>query len=161
MKHPIFTNKVRLIVWWLVWIFIALGQSLLFYYAFGSFIQISLVDSLVSLVIYSGIGLSLWFPFKYINSGEIRTTALISNLVASGAISIILNPYNSAHFKPCCKRSYFYHTVGTVNQVYNDNRTPGTKQLPGILGCNIPIQSRIGSIYLWTYYSNLLSFRKP
>lgn len=90
MKHPIFSNSVRLIVWWLVWIFIALGQSLLFYYAFGSFIEISLVDSLVSLVIYSGIGLSLWFPFKYFNTGEIRTTALISNLVASGAISITL-----------------------------------------------------------------------
>jgi two-component system LytT family sensor kinase len=90
VKHPIFSNRVRLIVWWLVWIFIALGQSLLFYYAFGSFIEISLVDSLVSLLIYSGIGLSLWFPFKYFNSGEIRTTSLISNLVASGAISITL-----------------------------------------------------------------------
>jgi sensor histidine kinase YesM len=90
MKHPIFSNRVRLIVWWLVWIFIALGQSLLFYYAFGSFVEISLVDSLVSLVIYSGIGLSLWFPFKYINSGEIRTMSLISNLVASGALSITL-----------------------------------------------------------------------
>lgn len=90
MKHPIFSNRVRLIVWWLVWIFLALGQSLLFYYAFGSFIEISLVDSLISLVIYSGIGLSLWFPFKYFNSGEIRTTSLISNLVASGALSITL-----------------------------------------------------------------------
>lgn len=90
MKHPIFSNSVRLIVWWLVWIFIALGQSLLFYYAFGSFIGISLVDSIVSLVIYSGIGLSLWFPFKYFNSGEIRIPSLISNLVASGALSITL-----------------------------------------------------------------------
>jgi two-component system LytT family sensor kinase len=90
VKHPIFSNRVRLIAWWLVWIFLALGQSLLFYYAFGSFIEISLVDSLVSLVIYSGIGLSLWFPFNYFNSGKIRTTALISNLVASGALSITL-----------------------------------------------------------------------
>ncbi|MGC1391496.1 MAG: histidine kinase [Bacteroidales bacterium] len=90
MKHPIFSNKVRLIVWWLVWIFIALGQSLLFYWAFGSFIEISLVDSLVSLLIYSGIGLSLWYPFRFFNSGETRITALISNLVASGALSITL-----------------------------------------------------------------------
>jgi two-component system, LytTR family, sensor kinase len=90
MKHPIFANKVRLIVWWLVWIFLALGQSLLFYWAFGSFIEISLVDSLVSLLIYSGIGLSLWYPFRFFNSGETRITALISNLVASGALSITL-----------------------------------------------------------------------
>ena len=88
MKHPILSNKVRLIVWWLVWIFLALGQSLLFYYAFGSFIEISLVDSLVSVLIYSGIGLSLWYPFKFFNSGETRTMALISNLIASGALSI-------------------------------------------------------------------------
>jgi two-component system, LytTR family, sensor kinase len=90
MKHPIFSNRVRLIVWWLVWIFLALGQSLLFYYAFGSFIEISLVDSLVSLLIYSGIGLSLWYPFSFFNSGKTRTTALISNLVASGVLSISL-----------------------------------------------------------------------
>ena len=64
MKHPILAYGKRLIVWWLVWIFIALGQSLLFYYAFGSFIKISMVDSLVSLIIYAGIGLSIWFPFQ-------------------------------------------------------------------------------------------------
>jgi two-component system, LytTR family, sensor kinase len=90
MNHPILSNRVRFIVWWLVWVFLALGQSLLFYYAFGSFIKISLVDSLVSLVIFSGIGLSLWYPFRYFNSGEIRSASLISNLVASGAISITL-----------------------------------------------------------------------
>jgi two-component system, LytTR family, sensor kinase len=90
MKHPILTNRVRLILWWLVWIFLALGQSLLFYYAFGSFIEISLVDSLVSLLLFSGIGLSLWYPFRFFNSGKTRTTALVSNLVASGALSITL-----------------------------------------------------------------------
>jgi LytS/YehU family sensor histidine kinase len=42
------------------------------------------------LLIYSGIGLSLWYPFRFFNSGETRITALISNLVASGALSITL-----------------------------------------------------------------------
>ncbi len=90
MKHPVLANRVRLIVWWLVWLFLALGQSLLFYYAYGSFINIGIIDSLVSLLIYSGIALSLWYPFKFFNSGEIRTTTLISNLVASGALSVTL-----------------------------------------------------------------------
>ena len=36
MKHPVLENRVRLIVWWLVWILLGLGQSLLFYYAYGS-----------------------------------------------------------------------------------------------------------------------------
>jgi two-component system, LytTR family, sensor kinase len=90
MKHPVLNNRVRLIVWWLVWLFLALGQSLLFYYAYGSFINISLIDSIVSLLIYSGIALSLWYPFKFFNTGETRPATLISNLVASGAISVIL-----------------------------------------------------------------------
>ena len=90
MKHPVLANRVRLIVWWLVWLFLALGQSLLFYYAYGSFINIGIIDSLVSLLIYSGIALSLWYPFRFFNSGKIRITTLISNLVASGALSVTL-----------------------------------------------------------------------
>jgi sensor histidine kinase YesM len=90
MKHPVLANKVRLIVWWLVWLILALGQSILFYFAYGSFIKISLIDSLVSLLIYSGIALSLWYPFSFFNSGETRPTLLISNLIASGVISVSL-----------------------------------------------------------------------
>ena len=90
MKHPVLANRVRLIVWWLVWLFLALGQSLLFYYAYGSFSNISIIDSILSLLIYSGIALSLWYPFRFFNSGETRPTALISNLVASGAITVSL-----------------------------------------------------------------------
>ena len=90
MRHPVLADKVRLIVWWLVWLFLAMGQSLLFYYAFGNFTYIGIVDSIVSLIIYSGIGISLWYPFSFFNTGEIRPVTLISNLVLSGAISITL-----------------------------------------------------------------------
>jgi sensor histidine kinase YesM len=90
MKHPILSNRVRLIVWWLVWLFLALGQSLLFYFAYGSFTNLSIIDSLVSLIIYSGIALSLWYPFSFFNSGVTRIPALISNLVAIGALSVTL-----------------------------------------------------------------------
>jgi len=90
MRHPVLTNKVRLIVWWLVWLFLALGQSLLFYYAYGQFSYISIVDSLTSLIIYSGIAISLWYPFSFFNTGEIRPATLISNLVIIGALSITI-----------------------------------------------------------------------
>jgi two-component system, LytTR family, sensor kinase len=90
MKHPVLSNRVRLIVWWLVWLFLALGQSLLFYYAYGKFNYIIPVDNLVSLIIYSGIALSLWYPFSFFNTGENRPATIISNLVSSGAISITL-----------------------------------------------------------------------
>jgi two-component system LytT family sensor kinase len=90
MKHQILSNIVRLIVLWLVWLFLALGQSLLYYFAYGSFLSISIIDSLVSLLIYSGIALSLWYPFRFFNSGITRTLNLIVNLVIIGAISVIL-----------------------------------------------------------------------
>ena len=141
MKHPILSNRVRLIVWWLVWLFLALGQSLLFYFAYGSFINISIIDSLVSLLIYSGIALSLWYPFRFFNSRR--------------------NPDNSPDFQSCCKWSTFCHPLGPDNKVYNDNCLAGTKQLPGILGCNFPLQGRNRCIYLRTNYSDLLSFCKP
>jgi hypothetical protein len=86
MKHPVLANRVRQIVWWLAWLFITSGQSLLFYYAYGSFINLSLIDSLVSMVIYSSIAISIWYPFQFFNTGETRPTVLISNLVATGAI---------------------------------------------------------------------------
>ena len=90
MRHPILANTLRLIVWWLVWLLLGVGQSLLFYYAYGHFSYLSVIDSLVSLLIYSGIGLSLWYPFSFFNTGEIRASTLVSNLLLSGAISIAL-----------------------------------------------------------------------
>ena len=90
MKHPVLENRVWHIVWWLVWLFLALGQSLLFYYAYGSFINIGILDSVLSLLIYSGIALSLWYPFSFFNTGNPRPITLISNLVISGAISVTL-----------------------------------------------------------------------
>lgn len=90
MKHPVLANRVRLIVWWLVWLFLALGQAFLFYYTYGKFNYLIIVDSLVSLIIYSGIALSLWYPFSFFNTGDARPATIISNLVSSGAISITL-----------------------------------------------------------------------
>lgn len=90
MSHPILTNRVRLIVWWLIWVIITMGQLLLFYYAYGSFTMTAIPDAVISLVIYSGIGLSIWYPFRYLNSADSRAITMIANLVISGAISVIL-----------------------------------------------------------------------
>jgi two-component system, LytTR family, sensor kinase len=90
MNHPVLGSRVRLIVWWLVWLFLALGQALLFFFAYGSFINISIVDSLLSLLIYSGISLSLWYPFSFFNKTGNKPASLISNLVLSGAFTVTL-----------------------------------------------------------------------
>jgi hypothetical protein len=90
MKHPVFTNRVRLIIWWLVWLFITAVQLLLYYYAYGSFTSSAIPDGIISLAIYSGIGLSLWYPFRYFNATSSRNISVIANLVISGAISVTL-----------------------------------------------------------------------
>lgn len=90
MKHPVLSNRIRLIVWWLIWLFLMAGQSLLFYYAYGNFLSIGILDSILSLLIYSGIALSLWYPFSFFNAGNARVTTTISNLLISGVISVTL-----------------------------------------------------------------------
>lgn len=90
MKHPILSNRVRLIVWWLIWVIIATGQLLLFYYAYGSFTITAIPDTIISMVIYSGIGLSIWYPFTYLNTAESKAITTIANLIISGALSVTL-----------------------------------------------------------------------
>jgi signal transduction histidine kinase len=88
MKHPVLLNRFRLIVWWLVWIFIGLGQSLLFYFAYGSYTRLIIPDMIVSFLIYSGISLVLWYPFSFFNSSITKASILISNHIATGAIIV-------------------------------------------------------------------------
>jgi two-component sensor histidine kinase len=88
MKHPVLENRDRLIVWWLAWLIIALGQALSFYFAYGSFLNISIPDTLLSLLAYSGIALSLWYPFNYFYKGSAKPLSLIINLILTGAITV-------------------------------------------------------------------------
>jgi two-component system LytT family sensor kinase len=90
MKHPVLANRVRLIVWWLIWLFITFGQLLLYYYAYGKFTATAIPDGIISLAIYSGIGLSLWYPFRYFNAPGSRAPAVITNLIISGAVAVTL-----------------------------------------------------------------------
>ena len=90
MKHPVLQSRVRLVVWWVVWILIGSGQALLFYVIYGSFVLVSLFDIFLSILLYSGIALVLWYPFRFFNTTSSRTIVLISNLIASGAFTVTL-----------------------------------------------------------------------
>ncbi len=90
MKHPVLANRVRLIAWWLAWLFLSSGQLLLYYFAYNGFTPVSIPDAIVSMLIYSGIALSLWYPFSFFNTRTTTPAAVISNIFASGAISVTL-----------------------------------------------------------------------
>jgi sensor histidine kinase YesM len=77
-----------LIAWWLVWLLITTGQSLIFYFAYGDYSDFLIYEGLFSLFIFSVIAFSIWYPFNFFNSGTIKLTTLISNLTVSGIISI-------------------------------------------------------------------------
>ncbi len=69
---------------------LGLGQSLLFYYAYGSFTQLIIPDILISFIVYSGIALAIWYPFSFFNSAITNRIVLVSNFIAAGAITITL-----------------------------------------------------------------------
>lgn len=88
MKHPVLENRVRVMIWWLVWLFIAAGQAFSFYYAYGSFVNVIIPDILLSLLIYSGLALSLWYPFKYFTGTEEKILSRLFNLVVTGGLTV-------------------------------------------------------------------------
>ncbi len=90
MKHPVLENRNRLLLWWLAWFFLGTGQSLLYYFVYGSNALLSITDSTISLLIYSGIGLALWYPLRFFNNTRKNLISLIANLSASGVIIVIL-----------------------------------------------------------------------
>ena len=90
MKHPVLGNRTWFLIWWLAWLMLAAGQSSLFYLVNGFFSWMTVVDGIISLLIYSALALSLWYPFGFFNSGQRKTLSLISNLFITGAITVSL-----------------------------------------------------------------------
>jgi hypothetical protein len=88
MKHPVLSDRKRLIVWGLVWFLITAGQLLLYYYAYGRYTNIFIADGIISMLLYSGLALSSWYPFRYFNTESSRLPAIIANLAAGGIFCI-------------------------------------------------------------------------
>lgn len=90
MVHPVLGNRTRLIIWWLAWLFLVSGQTFLFYYASGKFEGINMADAGISLLLFSGIALSIWYPFSFFNKSDAKPVAIITNLILTGGISVTL-----------------------------------------------------------------------
>lgn len=90
MKHPVLEKGSRHLIWWLVWLFLGLGQSLIYYFAYGRYVFITIPDGIISICIYSGISLMLWYPLRYFNRAVTNPAVMVINILVSGAISIIL-----------------------------------------------------------------------
>jgi len=69
MIHPILSRRNRLITYWLIWIIIGLGQSLLISYSSSISLLAAFSDGLFSAVIFALAAIALWYPVNQFRSG--------------------------------------------------------------------------------------------
>ncbi|MCD4769920.1 MAG: histidine kinase, partial [Bacteroidales bacterium] len=89
MIHPITGNRSRLIVWWLIWLLIGLGQSLILFSA-NCNLTTSLIDGIFSALFYGLISIAIWFPIRQLNSGKTNRWIFITNHLILSAISVMI-----------------------------------------------------------------------
>lgn len=90
MKHPVFEYRSRILIWWLAWIALAIGQSLLIRYVSGSELGVALTDGLVSMILYGAMGLAIWFPLRYMMKGPNQIISVIIDIVLTGIVTVAI-----------------------------------------------------------------------
>lgn len=90
MRHPVLSDRVRLIIWWLAWLLLTAGQLFLYYFAYGEITGIFIPDGIISMIVFSGIGISLWYPFRFINAGKSALISVAGNILIGGTLSVAL-----------------------------------------------------------------------
>lgn len=90
MKHPVLESRSNLIIWWLAWLVLAVSQSLLIYFSYGSSIDAAVTDSAVSMLLYGLLGLAAWYPLKYILPSGNQVIATAINIILTGSLTIFV-----------------------------------------------------------------------
>lgn len=88
MKHPLLENRTRLLVWWLAWLILAAGQSLLIHFGYGSRAEVAIADGLVSMILFGLLGLAVWFPVRFLLKDENQLYTTIINVLLTGTLTI-------------------------------------------------------------------------
>ncbi len=89
MRHPVIANRSRLLVWWLAWAALAAGQSSLIHFVYGSSTDAAIADGIISMTLFGLIGLTVWFPLRYMLKDNTQIYSDILNLVLTGTVTII------------------------------------------------------------------------
>lgn len=88
MKHPLLENRTRLLVWWLAWLILAAGQSLLIHFGYGSRAEVAIADGLVSMILFGLLGLAVWFPVRFMLKDENQLYTTIINVLLTGTLTV-------------------------------------------------------------------------
>ena len=89
MKHPLLDSNKKIIVWWLAWLVLAVCQSLLIYFVYGSKIDAAIFDGALSMILFGLLGLAIWFPVRYILRGGSQAYQTVFNVILTGSVTIL------------------------------------------------------------------------
>ncbi|MEA1886453.1 MAG: histidine kinase [Bacteroidota bacterium] len=90
MVHPFLGKRNRLLVYWLIWLIIGLGQSLLISLSSDISINASFSDGFFSALIFAVIALAFWFPVKQFNARRSGLLMAIVNHLLMAAIALVI-----------------------------------------------------------------------
>ncbi|HCC71387.1 MAG TPA: histidine kinase [Bacteroidales bacterium] len=90
MFHPIISKRNRFFIYWLIWLIIGLGQSVLIIYTTELTVSTSFSDGFFSSIIFAVIALTLWFPVKQFSSGKNTIIIAIVNHLLMALIALAL-----------------------------------------------------------------------
>lgn len=90
MKHPVLESRTRLLVWWLAWLILATGQTLLIHFVYGGGAGVAIADGAASMVLFGLLGLAVWFPVRYMLRNDNELYSSIFNVVLTGSLTIVI-----------------------------------------------------------------------
>ncbi|MFZ1289491.1 MAG: histidine kinase [Melioribacteraceae bacterium] len=87
MINPFVRNVKSFSVYLIIWIFIFLLHSSILYFVVNQSFQICIVDSLVFNFLFLALGLSLWYPTKFISFESFSVIKIITNHITAAFFS--------------------------------------------------------------------------
>lgn len=90
MRHPLLENRTRLLVWWLAWLILAAGQSLLIYFVYGSRTDVAIADGMISMIMFGLLGLAVWYPVRFLLKDESQLYTSIFNVLLTGTLTLVV-----------------------------------------------------------------------
>lgn len=90
MFNPFLKNRENLAVYLLIWIVLALFHWLALYYLLQITITDAILDSAIYNIIYAGIGISLWYPTRFITFENYSMPRLLLNHLMAAIVTSII-----------------------------------------------------------------------
>ena len=90
MTHPILENRSRVLIWCLAWVILAAGQASVIHFVYGSTTDIAVADGIISMLLYGLLGITIWFPVRYMLRSNNKVLSTIMNVILTGAVTIVL-----------------------------------------------------------------------